>query len=138
MALLGSPVLVYGGGNAFTGGVDLGGCVGFGRVLGRDFSGMDRGVVGAGGWLYWTSQEKADASAFASAPGTKPGAFAEASAASIFPTLPRGDCFGLVVGYGCDLDVCGRLLERMVPASVTGFILCWICGGKCKISTPEA
>ena len=107
-------------GSSFTGGDDGGVCVGIGSDFGRDLSGSDRGVVAAG--------------ADASAPGTKPGAFcAGASAASMFPTLPRGDCIGLVVGYGCDLDLCGRLLERMVPASVTGFILCGICGGKCSI-----
>ena len=99
-------------GSSFVGGVCWGFCVGIGSDFGRDLSGSDRGVVAAG--------------ADASAPGTKPGAFAEASTASIFPTLPRGDCFGLVVGYGCDLDLCGRLLERMVPASVTGFSLCGV------------
>ena len=82
-------------GSAFVGGVWRGFCVGIGSDFGRDLSGMDRGVVGVGGWLYWTSQEKADASAFASAPGTKPGAFAVASAASICPTLPRGVSLGL-------------------------------------------
>ena len=103
----------------------MGGCVGIGSDFGRDLSGSDRGVVAAG--------------ADASAPGTKPGAFcAEASAASIFPTLPRGDCFGLVVGYGCDLVLCERLLERIVLASVTGLILCSMVGGKCKLSTPDA
>ena len=76
--------------------VCIGFCVGIGSDFGRDLSGSDRGVVAAG---VGASQEKADASA----PGTKPGAFAEASAAKIFPTLPRGDCFGfggigLVVG----------------------------------------
>ena len=40
VALLGSPVLVYGGGNAFAGGVDLGGLCWSWLCFGRDFSGI--------------------------------------------------------------------------------------------------
>ena len=83
-------------------------------------SGSERGVVAAG--------------AEASASGTKPDAFwAEASAASNFPTLPRGASFGFEVGGGCGLVLCGRRLERSVLATVTGFILCSLVGGEVAV-----